>query len=670
MDLNTTKELAGIAAPFTGLIINTFLKPALENVGEKFRKSRKKPDFDVIDKFQDYLNRAYERQAYIKTLVFQNSKKLLQDLYVPLTVMNFDTEATIKVASYPKQFLPVNERVLLVDTAGMGKSTLSRFLFLKCIEENIGIPILLELRQLREGAKIVDLISNDINKIDEVFDRELLLSLISRGDFVFFFDGFDEIPLKDREAATIHLQEFIAKAPNNKYLVTSRPDPALAAFADFQKFIIKHLQQSEAFSLLEKYDVAGTIAPALIEKLKEEQHRGNLKSFLTNPLLVSLLFKAYDFKPTLPLRADVFYRQVYDALFENHDLAKGGSFIREKKTRLNIDDFSRVLRAIAIKTVVLGKVEYNHDELLGIIGEAKSKCSGLNFADSDFIKDLIVTVPIFVQEGLDYRWSHKSFQEYFAALYVAVDAKGNADKFLEKFTDSKEQLRFVNILELYYDIDTVTFNRALTKRLIEEFIAYDKGDAYSQKYIGVAKDDISTRKLICFGREYILFSSDSINKLANEDIKFDPTRAHNTIRIHVEKTGLVPNGYRIGSSTIYPNGSALLVLQKPNILVMEILSRKRNKLVFDVRLRAYRNGSRNYGLMTPSNIISGNEPRVVTEDNSNFLNSDQNFGKVTYLIVDNERVRISIDLEVSEEMLTEIQRLSAEDSVDDILRGI
>jgi predicted NACHT family NTPase len=367
MDLNTAKDLATISAPFSTAIITAFLKPVLEDFAESFRKGKKNLAYLIANNFEEYLIRSYNKQLYIKTLVFQNRKILLNSLYIPLTVTNSDTGEGIKIDLYPRKLLPTHNKVLLVDTAGMGKSTLSRYLFLKTIEEGYGIPVFLELRQLKSDKSIIDLIHEDISKIDEVFDKEFLLKLIAKGNFIFFFDGFDEIPLKEREYATQHLQDFIAKASNNKFLLTSRQDAALASFADFQRFVINPLRQLEAFALLTRLDTingdssTGETAISLIDKLKQEHHNANLKSFLSNPLLVSLLYKAYDFKPTLPMRVDMFYRQVYEALFENHDLAKGGSFVRDKKSKLNIDDFSRVLRVLAIRTVGLGKVEYGLD---------------------------------------------------------------------------------------------------------------------------------------------------------------------------------------------------------------------------------------------------------------------------------------------------------------------
>lgn len=675
MDLTTAKDIATIAAPFSGAIVNSFLKPALDEFAELFKRGKKDLAHLVANKFDNYLIRSYEKQWYIKTLVFQNRQIPLNNIYIPLTVVNFDSGETIKVDSYPTKLLPANNKILLVDTAGMGKSTLSKYLFLKSIEEGNGIPVFLELRQLKFGKSIVDLIHDDISGIDEVFDKDFLLKLIAKGDFIFFFDGFDEIPLKEREYATQHLQDFIAKASKNKFLLTSRQDAALVSFADFQRFVINPLRQHEAFALLARLDTigggisSGETATSLIEKLKQEHHNANLKSFLFNPLLVSLLYKAYDFKPTLPMRVDMFYRQVYEALFENHDLSKGGAFVRDKKSNLNIDDFSRVLRVLAIRTVGLGKVEYSLDELLGYINEAKNKCLGISFAESDFVKDLTGSVPLFVVDGLYYRWSHKSFQEYFAALFIAQDTKEQAGIYLKRFVDSKEQQRFTNILELYYDLDITTFNRTVTKELINDFVTFEKGPQYSAKYPGVDKTDLQIRKSLSFSRKYLLFSAHSVAKLAGGTVNTEPSRAHNAMRQYIEQDGLLSELERVGSSTIYPLGSGIVAINGKWVVIMEILYRKQNPLVVNMSAKMQKRQVRSFGAITADTFTRDGGPKFISDDPDDALNSQTNFVRVNMLLAINDRIKIGIDEAEAAKALTEIDRIAGV-GIDDFLGSI
>ena len=163
---------------------------------------------------------------------------------------------------------------------------------ISCIEQNIGIPILIELRRLSKTKTIVDEIIEQLNSIDENIDKQFILDLIKKGDFIFFFDGFDEISLSERSFVTIELQNFINKARKCYFILTSRPEDALSAFGDFQKFNIRPLIPEEAFELIRKYDDSNNISKLLIERIQEKEIFDNIQEYLRTPLLISLLYTA------------------------------------------------------------------------------------------------------------------------------------------------------------------------------------------------------------------------------------------------------------------------------------------------------------------------------------------------------------------------------------------
>ena len=116
--------------------------------------------------------------------------------YVPLT-LKLDEAIPheiilkkIKIDEFTDDFIPSIKKVLIVDTAGMGKSTILKRLFLKCMEKQIGIPVFIELRKLTRNNNILDQLYKDLTPIDEKIDKEFVLELIKRGDFTFYLDGF------------------------------------------------------------------------------------------------------------------------------------------------------------------------------------------------------------------------------------------------------------------------------------------------------------------------------------------------------------------------------------------------------------------------------------------------------------------------------------------------
>ncbi len=73
----------------------------------------------------------------------------------------------------------------------------------------------------------------------------------------------------------------------------------MSSFGNFHGFSINTLTRQKAFNLLKKYDSSGEVSPLLIKKLGE-QDAANVEEFLANPLLVSLLFTAFEHKQAIP----------------------------------------------------------------------------------------------------------------------------------------------------------------------------------------------------------------------------------------------------------------------------------------------------------------------------------------------------------------------------------
>lgn len=184
----TIKTIAPFATPFITSIVEVFVKPKLQKIARAFKTEE---DKEAIEKtFAEYLARAYQKHSYIPILIFQNKQRRLKDIYVPLTVRREREKETFKIAHYPKGFLPAYKKVLIRDTAGMGKSTLMKRLFLAALEEQKGIPVFIELRKLKGDDTIANFIHRELNPINNEFDAEFILNLIKNGNFIFFFGGF------------------------------------------------------------------------------------------------------------------------------------------------------------------------------------------------------------------------------------------------------------------------------------------------------------------------------------------------------------------------------------------------------------------------------------------------------------------------------------------------
>lgn len=607
-DLETVKNVATIAAPLTALIVETWIKPKLTALHKYLKTDKALFENALANKFDEYLLRSYEKNSYINVIVFQNQRKRLEDIYIPLTVINVKGNKVILVDGYKEEFVPSFKKVLVTDTAGMGKSTILKYLFVSCVNNNAGIPILIELRKIRRDESLLSYIYNELNPIDDEFNKDFIIKLIKQGDFIFFFDGYDEIPLSERDLVSNNLQDFISKANKNLFVLSSRPESSLASFLDFQEFNIQPLELEEAFDLLRKYDNKGELSAEIISKLQGGTLK-NIKEFLENPLLVSLLYKSYEYKPIIPFKKHTFYRQVYDALFERHDLTKGGSFVREKHSQLDIEDFHRVLRVLGFITVKMGQIEFDKDTLLSLLREAKQHCPGLTFKESNFLNDLLTTVPLFNREGDYYKWTHKSIQEYFAAQFIWLDAKSNQNKILRQMVRSVNNHQYFNVLDLYYDMDYKTFRQTIIYDLIFEFIQH-----YDSTYTlidrnKVPEEYIKMRKLITFGKKFIIMSEE----MMMNDYVDDPDRLAEILTV------LDPSTTDYNLTGWWEMG--LVEYENYHDLVMRLIFEKEKNLFFNTEVQTSENDTpKQY-----SNVIAKETPYIIDDSPHTPWNQKEGF---------------------------------------------
>src|SRR5690606_21672442 len=149
-------------------IVKDLILPKNQAVFNKFSVTNTTQS-NVEYNFDSYLTQRYEKFLTIDTLVFPNKQTLLDVLYQPLTLScqdgNRNSKVEIKIDNYPDNLIPEYFRVIIEDTAGMGKSTITKKLFQSIILEKKGIPILIELSQINNKNNILKEIQNKLSTI-------------------------------------------------------------------------------------------------------------------------------------------------------------------------------------------------------------------------------------------------------------------------------------------------------------------------------------------------------------------------------------------------------------------------------------------------------------------------------------------------------------------------
>lgn len=454
-------------------LIDTFVKPRLEKIDDKINLETKLAYSKVCNIFKEYITREYNHLINISSIVNIGENRNLKQLYVPLTI-SLKTESkknknfSIQFSKLSSSFMKDNFK-LVVDTAGMGKSTLLKVMFINVVDNNQGIPVFIELRRINKENSILDEIIKKLSTLHKNYMREFITHSLERGKFIFLLDGYDEVKIEERSFVSNQILDLTSRLSKNIFILSSRPEDSLKSFNRFYEYYIKPLKKEEAYELLKKYDSFGETSKLLIDKIENEYYE-TIKDFMRNPLLCSLLYSAFDYRNTIPFKKHLFYRQVYDAFFESHDLTKSGAFVRDKLSKLGTDDFHQVLRYLGYVTYVNDETEFTKDEILNRIRGFSKLHNTFDIDESNFLKDLTRSVPLFTKDGIFYKWAHKSIQEYFAAQFIYLDSRENKNEILEKLAISSVKYH-QNILDIYYGIDNFGFNKNVTKKVLNELFS-------------------------------------------------------------------------------------------------------------------------------------------------------------------------------------------------------
>ena len=250
------------------------------------------------------------------------------------------------------------------------------------------------------------------------------------GHFVVLLDGFDEVKSEIRVGLSKEIVRLSQNAPDSVIIVSSRRDDVFAGWDGFREFGVSPLAVEEACELVKKLPFDAELKDKFISDLRGflfERH----SSFLSNPLLLSIMLLTYGESADIPTKISLFYNQAYEALFQRHDALKGG-FQRKRRTSLDIQDFARVFGAFCLQAYDDRKFRFSRSEALEYIRKAKTHVE-LDVDDEGYLEDCLQAVCLLMEDGLSIVFSHRSFQEYFVAHYIHGADPSVQRKLLHRF---------------------------------------------------------------------------------------------------------------------------------------------------------------------------------------------------------------------------------------------
>ncbi|MDY6291556.1 MAG: NACHT domain-containing protein [Succiniclasticum sp.] len=421
-----------------------------------------------------YLQSVYSKFNTLKTLLYTEMPRPFYEFYVCNDVFrvirkknNRSEVVTISDITVEK-LSKIGNFIILSGTGGLGKSMMMRHFLLSAIKEydKTGIlPLFIALKDFNDSyTNLEEYVFVKIKDLWTSLTKEQFAKLLCGGNLLLLFDGLDEIHSAYFSNYENSLESFIDRYPKNKYIISSRPIGSFVSFARFIELHLKSFTKLQALELVDKIDFRPD-EPSIKEKFRQELECNLFythKEFASNPLLLSIMLMTFEQFAEIPSKMHVFYNEAYVALSQKHDASKA-SYHRIFRTGLTADQFSDCFAEFCYRTYFAEKFELSREEFdffyrkMSFFKDLKK----YNKTLEDLLYDLCTNLCLMYLEGNKYHFTHRSFQEYFSALYFSRLPDSLLNRVGQLFEKSGKARYGDNTFAMLYD---------MTKSRVEEVI--------------------------------------------------------------------------------------------------------------------------------------------------------------------------------------------------------
>ncbi len=437
--MNDEINLESVASKVATELSKDFLKSVATNIVDIPKKLFEKyhPNFEV------HLSEMYKRNSCVRILCSKDKAVGFQDVYVESL---FGSENETVSDSEIIDAVHQNKRCVISANGGAGKTFLMRHLWLETFANPRGrVPIFVELRKLN-GLSTLD-IESFIRVTAfgaDSFSPENFLFFCKKGLFVFILDGFDEVVREKRGQLEDQINGLSQRFPDCGLIVSGRPDERFGNWQLFRTYRAKPFNYSQFVELVSKVPFHEPTKKNFM-KVSNEDFFTKHESFLSNPLLAIMMLMTYRDNAEIPSRLNTFYENCFNTLYSHHDAIKDGYF---RKKNLDQDSFRRAFSVFCLFTYIKDKFTLNEAEFRQFI---EKSASFLEIGDTvdEIAEDFLVSVNLIVQEGTNYSFIHRSFQEYFAAYCATSVMVEMTSEMLELFASKRNDSTFKLAYEIH-----------------------------------------------------------------------------------------------------------------------------------------------------------------------------------------------------------------------------
>lgn len=479
--MNENLDVNKITAEVITDLSKSIAKQLYEKGKSYFKDLKTKDEIDFGTAFEEYLQYTSDLYSKLKTLLYKQTPQFIYNFYEPVGVLR--NRKSIVDTSNVNNILEIGKRLIVTGTGGIGKSVMLKHFFLDTIKRTTYIPVFVELRSLnsleKDNINIEKHIYTIMRNLKFNLEKKYFDYSLDMGCYVILFDGFDELKNDISDTVTNEILNLCDKYPDNYFIVSSRPLQEFIGWNQFEEVKAMRLTKKQALSMIEKLDYDAVVKEKFSQALNDELY-DKYKSFASTPLLLTIMLLTFENRYSMPDKLNDFYEQAFMALFHTHDATKGG-YRREKYSKLGFEDFKLVFAHFCFKSFFNSDYEFTESKAIEYIEKTRRKgIISKEFESEAYLEDLTKSVCMLVHEGLNYVFSHRSFQEYFAAVYTVQLDDIQQKEFIKKWLTEDNYRPNSNFLNMLYDLQPSRFIKNIITPALEEL---------NEKYIENGKSE-------------------------------------------------------------------------------------------------------------------------------------------------------------------------------------
>lgn len=430
--------------------------------------------------FEKYVVSTTSRCSNVKTLLNGDDPVPLRKAYEPVD-LEFKSR-NVPIAKFIENVVFKNKNALITATLGSGKSLSMKFLYTEIATSKIlsKIPIFVELRYVNfPDQTIYSYIHQQISPFSNFVSEKSIVAGLKAGIFTLLLDGFDEIRGENRKSAQRQIIEIAEKYPASNIIVSSR--------LDVQRFISWHQFPEYHVSPLTKQKMINMIKNIEYNQQEKEQflklvNDGLFEThgeILSNPLLASMMLLTFKEFQEIPSKMHVFYRTAFDVMYRRHDSTKT-DYQRQFKSDLDIEEFRHVFMTFCFMSFIDKRFTFNR-ELFEQYLRKSLDYENHDTRVSDYGEDVVDNLCIIHCEGEKYDFIHRSFQEYFAALFLSKRSVESSYDFIDAIVCEHEDGG--ECIGMMVEMDSEEFERKYLIRKLDAILSESKKATSPRKKI-------------------------------------------------------------------------------------------------------------------------------------------------------------------------------------------